>query len=521
MFHIETSTLVRRASSFTLSMLIGCGLILTMPNRAPAQDSNGVDKLEAIAKRLEELEKQIEGLKRENAELKKKFGEKEKPAAALAAETETPPTQARETAAAQRESKPEKKESRIEFGGEIRLRPEVRDSTPDRFFRGVDSFIGQRVRLHAKVKLTDDLTGFLEVQDSRVWGGEFSTNRSIRGVDLHQAYIQADHFLTPDLSVKIGRQELSYGNERLVGSFDWDSVGRSFDAIKAVYTRKGWSADIFAARLADFHDSSILIQVPAGGEDDFFSLLPHQEVYGVYLKFLNDNPIHKLEAYGFVLTDNFSRIGEVGRRTDSTGIYTVGARHEIKTEGGFYSDGEAAFQTGHSGPDGHRAFALAGSVGKYFKSARSSHFGFEYDFATGDGDFRDGKSREFIDLFPNNHIHYGYIDFLGWRNMHDFRVNAGFDPASKLSVEADYHKFLLDKGDGVWTSANGSFLGFDPSGSSGTDLGQELDFTVRFPYKEHMKFLGGYSLFLPGRFARSTRSSDLSHFSYIQTRINF
>jgi len=521
MFHIETSTRTRRASSLALSMLIVCGLILTMPNRAPAQDSTGGDKLEAIAKRLEELEKQIEGLKRENAELKKKFGEKEKPSAAPVAEIDTRPTQARETPAAQGESKPERKESRIEFGGEIRLRPEVRDSTPDGFFGGVDSFIGQRVRLHAKVKLTDDLTGFLEVQDSRVWGGEFSTNRSNRGVDLHQAYIQADHFLTPHLSLKIGRQELSYGNERLVGSFDWDFVGRSFDAIKAVYTRKGWSADIFAARLADYHDSNILINVAPGREGEFFFVLPHQEFYGVYLKFLNDKPTHKLEAYGFVLTDNFSSRGEVGKRTDSTGIYTVGARQEMRSKGGFYYDGEAAFQAGHRGPDDHRALAFAGSVGKYFKSARSSHFGFEYDFATGDGDFRDGKSREFIDLFPNNHIHYGYIDFLGWRNMHDFRLNFGFDPASKLSVDADYHKFLLNKGDGIWTSASGLFLGFDPSGSSGIELGQELDFTVRFPYKEHMKFLGGYSLFIPGRFARLTRSSDLSHFSYIQTRISF
>ncbi|HSO76055.1 MAG TPA: hypothetical protein VLU47_14565, partial [Blastocatellia bacterium] len=73
MFHIETSTRIRRASCLRLSILVMSGLILTMANRAPAQDSGGVDKIEAISKRLEALEKQIEGLKRENAELKKKF----------------------------------------------------------------------------------------------------------------------------------------------------------------------------------------------------------------------------------------------------------------------------------------------------------------------------------------------------------------------------------------------------------------------------------------------------------------
>ena len=519
MFHMETSTRIQRASSLTLSILVMSGLILTMANRAPAQDSNGVDKIEAISKRLEELEKQMQALKLENAELKKKFGENEASTEALAAEKNSSAVEAPKVAVAQEENKPEKKASRIEFGGEIRLRPQVRDRNLDSFFSGVDSFVGQRVRLHAKAKLTNDLTAFVEIQDSRVWGAEFSTTASIRGVDLHQAYIQADHFLTSDLSLRIGRQELSYGNERLVGAFDWDFVGRSFDAIKAVYAKKRWSADIFAARLVDLH-GSLFFGSPGDIEESSF-FLPHQEFYGVYLKFLNDNPTHKLEAYGFLLSDNFSTPGEVGRRTDSTGIYTVGARHEIRSEGGFHLDGEAAFQTGHRGPDDHRAFALAGSVGKYFKSARSPHFGFEYDFATGDGNLQDEKSREFIDLFPNNHIHYGYMDLLGWRNMHDFRLNFGFDPTSKLSFDADYHKFLLHKGDGRWSSASGSTLGFDPSGSSGRDIGQELDFTVRFPYKDHIKFMAGYSLFLPGEFAKGTRSSDLSHFSYIQTRINF
>jgi hypothetical protein len=481
--------------------------MLTMANRAPAQDSNGVDKIEAISKRLEELEKQIQALKLENAELKKKFGEKTTSTEDLSGEKSSSAVEAATVVVPQEENKLEKKESRIEFGGEIRFRPEVRDRSLDPFFgEAVDFFIGQRVKLHAKAKLSNDLTAFVEIQDFRFWGTEFSTTGSTGGVDLHQAYIQADHFLTSDLSLRIGRQELSYGNERLVGAFDWDFVGRSFDAIKVVYAKKSWSADIFAARVTDLQGF--------GG----FGL--QRDFYGVYLKSLNDNPSHKLEAYGFYLRDNFLRRREDGS-LDWTGIYTVGARHEIRSEGGFYYDGEAAFQTGHLGPDDHRAFALAGTVGKYFKSARSPHFVFEYDFATGDGDFRDGKSREFIDLFPNNHIHYGYMDLLGWRNMHDFRLNFGFDPTSKLSFDADYHKFLLHKGDGRWSSASGSTLGFDPSGSSGRDIGQELDFTVRFPYKEHIKFMAGYSLFLPGEFAKRTRTSDLSHFSYIQTRINF
>ncbi len=514
---------IRTASALRFSfLLIVAGLILISPRNSAAQQTDGSDKIEAISKRLEELEKQIDGLKRENAELRKRFGETEAPRAAFAAVRETPAAEASKAIPSQEENKPEKKESRIEFGGELRFRPDARANL-NSFIKGVDSLVAQRVKLHAKAKLTDDITGFVEFQDSRVWGREFSPNLSLANVDLHQAYIHADHFLTPDLSVRIGRQELNYGNERLVGAFDWDNVGRSFDAIKAVYAKASWSADIFAARVVDGHGLIVGTRERASASAplDFEFAIPHQDFYGAYLKFFNDSPNRKLEVYGFLLRDTFAWRGEVGSRTDTLSIYTMGTRQELKSDGGFSYDGEVAFQTGHFGPDDHLALALAVTVGKRFKSAQSPHFSLEYDFASGDGNFKDQHSREFINLFPNNHIHYGYADFLGWRNMQDIRLGFGFNPASKLSFDADYHKFYLHQPAGRWSGAAGDTLGFDVFGNSSRELGQELDFTLGFPYKERFKFLAGYSVFLPGRFAKLTRGADLSHFSYIQTLIKF
>ena len=545
--HSGTYARNRTASSSRLLILfILLCLATAMTSNAMAQDSgagNKSDKIDEISKRLEALEKQIESLKRENADLKKKVGEIAAPTLAHAAEItrvealpkasgispeqpaverNTSAPQPSPVAALQVQDKPQKKESRIEFGGEIRIRPEVTDDNPNTFTLGVDSFVGQRVRLNARARLTDDVTGFVEIQDSRFWGGEFSTTNSLANVDLHQAYLQADRFLTPGLSLRIGRQELSYGSERLIGVSDWDNVGQSFDAIKAVFAKKRWSIDLVASRVNDFQGFRFGVPARENEDPDFFPAPPHQEFYGAYLKFLNDNPNYKLEAYGFLLNDNLARFGEVRRRTDSTSIYTVGGRQEAKFDGGFYFDGEAAFQTGHRGPDDHLAAAAAGRVGKYFKSARSPHFGFEYAFATGDGNSRDQDSREFIDLFADNHTHHGYMDLIGWRNLHDYRLNFGFNPAGELSLDVDYHKFLLHQAGGRWSNAVGTTLGFDPNGVSSKQLGQEVDFTLRIPYKEHLKFMAGYSVFLPGRFAKLTRqSSDSSHFSYFQTLIRF
>ena len=505
MRHINIFNRIRTALSLTLLIfLIVAGLLFILPAQALAQETNSNDKIEAIAKKLEELEKQIKELKRENSELKMRLDGRETPKVVLATENRTPVEQTREVIVAQQEPEPQDKEKRLEFGGEIRLRPELRDNNLNNFTRDVKFLVLQRARLHAKAKLNDDISGFVQIQDTRVWGEEFSTTTDFFNVDLHQAYIDVNHFLTKSLSLRAGRQELSYGNERLIGVFDWNNDARAFDAVKAVYARKGWSADFFAARI----------------KDDEFSR--YQDFYGTYLKFFNDNPNGKLEFYGLVLKDSIGLRGEGGRDIiDATTIYTVGTRQEAKSDSGFYYDGEIAVQTGHRGPDDHRALALAAKVGKYFESARSTHFGFEYDFATGDGNSGDRKSHEFIDLFPNNHIHYGYIDFLGWRNMHDFRINFGFNPINKLAFDADYHMFLLHREGGRWSNADGNTLGFNPFGTFGRSIGQELDLTFGFPYKERINLLTGYSVFFPGRFAKATRGSGLSHFSYIQALLVF
>ena len=74
---------------------------------------------------------------------------------------------------------------------------------------------------------------------------------------------------------------------------------------------------------------------------------------------------------------------------------------------------------------------------------------------------------------------------------------------------------------GPWKSATGRLLGFDPTGEAGRDLGQEVDFTARVPVNTHLSFLGGYSVFRPGRFAVRTRGPETHHFGYIQTTVRF
>jgi hypothetical protein len=86
-----------------------------------------------------------------------------------------------------------------------------------------------RVRLNAAFQPADKIYTFIQLQDSRERGFEPSTLADTHNVDLHQAYVQVNDLFIDKLTFKIGRMELSYAGQRLIGAVDWHNVGRSFD----------------------------------------------------------------------------------------------------------------------------------------------------------------------------------------------------------------------------------------------------------------------------------------------------
>src|SRR5579884_3701624 len=120
----------------------------------------------------------------------------------------------------------------LSFGGEIRERYEFRDNADfNRNRNDTLSFIGSRIRLYAASDVTPDMNVFFQMQDSRLFGSEASTASNEKNLDLHQGFLVIRNIAGP-LTLTLGRQELVFGDQRLVGNFDWSNVGRSFDALR-------------------------------------------------------------------------------------------------------------------------------------------------------------------------------------------------------------------------------------------------------------------------------------------------
>jgi hypothetical protein len=72
-------------------------------------------------------------------------------------------------------------------------------------------------------------------------------------LDFRQAYVELGRVDGKASGLRLGRQELSFGDERLIAADrDWDNLGRVFDAIRLSYSRTGVRLDWFASFLDEY-----------------------------------------------------------------------------------------------------------------------------------------------------------------------------------------------------------------------------------------------------------------------------
>jgi Alginate export len=148
-------------------------------------------------------------------------------------------------------------QSQFTFTGQLRTRTEIRNGLGNLVLRGSNTaaFTSQRTRLVFGYKW-ERLTFGVSVQDVRVWGQDASSVSSADGNKfmLHEAWADLVLFNKADtsvkfklfdlMSVKIGRQELSYDDQRLIGNLDWLQQARRHDMALLKTVHKGWQVDI-------------------------------------------------------------------------------------------------------------------------------------------------------------------------------------------------------------------------------------------------------------------------------------
>jgi hypothetical protein len=150
--------------------------------------------------------------------------------------------------------------AQLSLTGQLRVRTELRDGYGTLETIGSKSafLTSQRARLNFHYQ-SSRVIFHASVQDVRVWGADASTINNADGARLmvHEAWGElvfsnkADSSFTKSpvqyFGVRIGRQEIAYDDQRLLGNLDWLQQGRRHDAIVFKLLNKGWQADLGAA----------------------------------------------------------------------------------------------------------------------------------------------------------------------------------------------------------------------------------------------------------------------------------
>lgn len=361
----------------------------------------------------------------------------------------------------------------VTISGEVRVRTEADGRTPG---TSSDMVSLLRTRLGVLVEPSERVHAVVRISDSRAFGEETNTltDASADRLDLHEGFIEWTS--EAGTRLRVGRQELAYGDERLIGTVGWANVTRSFDGVQLRVPVGAWTVDGFGATLREFDAINAAGVDPRANE----GLARDQSLFGVWAT----DGAHDLFAI-------------VETRVAGSGLHDVFRRtlggHATMALSGLTLDGTAAFQFGTAVGSDERerdisAWLVSGSVAHQFAGNLKPRVALQVDLLSGDEDPTDDRYAAFNTLYATNHKFYGFMDLildpvsqLAGRGLTDIALRGTLRPGA-WQLGVDLHRLGLMK---------------ERTGATGRALGTELDATLGRTLAKGLGLSTGTSIFRP------------------------
>lgn len=322
----------------------------------------------------------------------------------------------------------------------------------------------------------------IQVQDAREYGSVSPGTDGSVGFGVHQGY---GELRDGGSFLRIGRQEVAYGDERLIGPLDWQSAARSFDAIRGHYEHGIWAFDAMGAIVTNQMIYPNTATTPTSYVDSDGDYLAAAQAA------VRPSDALHVELLYLYRHDRASATS-LGRnqRVSATSLRLDGSPFR-----GFRYMAEGVFEWGEISNAEFIAYAAAADV--WYSLAQTNPTTFNTGFALGSGDHK-GRVGQFNNFYPTNHKFYGYMDLFGWRNIVEGHVNVTQRLASsRASLFAQGYAFFLEYAGGSWTNAVGATLA-NPTPGQSRYVGSELDLGGSYKVNELFGLTGGFSFFVPG-----------------------
>lgn len=426
-------------------------------------------------------------------------------------------------------------EKRFHIHGEVRVRGDYTenffDLEDDEAVSAIDDEFGfwpYRIRIGADGQLADNVRGYIELQGSGFLGNEFPLKSDDfppdqafepdpfgsgdqDDINLYQGYLDLQKIGGSDFSIRIGRQEHTYGTELLLGDNDF-YAGASFDGGRGMWTTDRYDVNFFYYKIFEFNQVQGCGFCNDGTSED-------ANLFGATLDWKVGEDTGTFGAY-------LMRFQELGI---STAWWDIGARwaRMPDKEKNFDWNAELVLQNGEaaSGLLDIKGFAAEGWFGYSFGGGGRHRVHLGALIASGDDDITDTDLDDFIPLFGDDHAYnrLGDADFFTVTNITD--VNLGYKFMSeneKHSFAASAHAFTMTEE--ITTSAfpaNPVNSGFGPGPlvPNEDDLGTEIDLKYSYKFADNTKLSVGVANLAPGD-AFGPDADDVLRV-YAQARVRF
>ena len=353
-------------------------------------------------------------------------------------------------------------------------------------------FISGRTRLNLNFK-QDQFVTKLTFQNVRVWGDVAPNTKSdVNGIQIFEAWAQYN--FNEKWSSRLGRQVISYDNQRILGEVDWAQQAQSHDAALVTFKTAKSQLDMAFAYNAN-SETDIAAPYTVANYKTMQYAWYHTELgkLNMSLLFLNTGYENKLTP---PIPTPLPELKVDYMQTFGTYMNSKGK----SWDGNLWFYG----QTGKSNTYNVSAFDAAVN----FNYALTDKFkaGLGYEFVSGKSQKDTGTDiKSFNPIFGTNHGFNGYMDYFYVGN---YKNTVGLQDAF-LKFGYVHNKWQFNVLPHVFYSAN-TIL--DASGNEMSSyLGTEVDFTAGYAVHKYINITGGYSQMFATDSMQRVKGGDVDH----------
>ncbi|MBF0479232.1 MAG: alginate export family protein [Candidatus Omnitrophica bacterium] len=389
------------------------------------------------------------------------------------------------------------------------------------------SFFMTQADVKFDADLTDNVSTTVDLINERVWGQDQTAENG--QVDVNLAYVTLREMLYSPLTVVVGRQQFSFGNNLIVSSGGTNIANDSgirnvandlskqhgFDAIRAILDYNPLTIQVFAAKITKNNAS-----VTAYSENNDLD----RDLFGTDATYaFGDKMNSQVEGYFFGLNDKTGN-GNAGSKTNGT--YTPGIRVSMNPIERLNVQAEYAHQFGtySTGTNDNRTrnanaaqFLASYKIPVLEKYAPVAKYAFTY--VSGDVNGTSGSTANYYTGWNAMFEDQGYLNgyskiynaMFGLSNLVIHEVSFEAKPMQDITTSVGWSGLWLstpyDSLAGSFRTMSGTYATYNMNPNK-SFLGNEFDGTITYAYTEDVKIGSTIGMFVPGKAFANANNDD-------------